>query len=278
MLSMWMGIGLVKSRTWANMNGLSTINIELTSRCNKKCWCCGRRKLEKEFPETTFWGDMPYETVQEIAKQIPKGIVVQLHNNGDPLLYPFLGNVLGLLRDNIRCFNTNAKLLMERSDEIIGNLETLTISVIQDDPEAEEQYEIVRRFLERWSGSPILIYRLLGNVPRRRWEELPGTVVERILHSPWGSREYTKSPTIPEIGICLCLLNYLTFDRYGNMSLCPRFDPNGFLRIGNIKDMTMEQAWHSEFRAERITKHIAGKRQDIPGCNQCHYWGVPRGD
>ena len=28
------------------MNGLSTVNIELTTRCSKSCWMCGRRKVE----------------------------------------------------------------------------------------------------------------------------------------------------------------------------------------------------------------------------------------
>ena len=27
-------------------NGLSTINIELSSRCDKACWMCGRRKVD----------------------------------------------------------------------------------------------------------------------------------------------------------------------------------------------------------------------------------------
>ena len=33
-----------------NLNGLGNINIELTSRCDKSCWMCGRRKVEKGFP------------------------------------------------------------------------------------------------------------------------------------------------------------------------------------------------------------------------------------
>ena len=27
------------------------LNIELTSLCNKDCWMCGRRKIDKEYPE-----------------------------------------------------------------------------------------------------------------------------------------------------------------------------------------------------------------------------------
>lgn len=218
--------------------------------------------------------------VREISEQVPKGIVVQFHNSGEPLLYPRLGEALSLFKNNIRCFNTNGKLLLEKADEIIDNLDTLTISVIQDDDESDEQYDIVRRFIDRGHGrSPALIFRLLGNVDRaERWYGLPGLVAKRVLHSPDGSFAYEREVTVPEIGICLCLMNYLTFDRYGNMSLCPRFDVEGKLRIGNIKDMTMEQAWNSDFRQERIMEHIAGLRSLVPGCKDCNYWGVPRGD
>jgi hypothetical protein len=260
------------------MNGLSTINIELTSRCNKSCWMCGRRKIEREHPEIK-WGDMPYEMVEEIARQIPPGIVVQFHNNGEPLLYPVLGCVLGLFRNNIRCFNTNAKILLEKANEIIGNLETLTISVIQDDPEGEEQYEIVREFIRVQAGrSPRLIFRLLGRVDRGRWEALPGTVVTRVLHAPEGSFGYVKPVTVPEIGVCLDLLSHLAIDRFGNISLCVRFDPEGHLRIGNIATMTLEQAWYSAWREGYIQAHLAGLRKTLPGCKDCDYWGVPRGE
>lgn len=262
------------------MNGLSFLHLELTSRCNKSCWMCGRRKREKERPELCDYGDMPQEMVYEIIRQIPKGIVIQLFNNGDPLLYPFLGWALNLCGNQIRCFNTNGKLLLEKANEIIGNLETLTISVIQDDPEGDEQYEQVRNFIRRKGDkSPSIIYRILGELPGiQRWYELPGIVVKRVLHAPEGSREYRKPVTKPEIGICLDLLTHLAIDRYGNISLCVRFDPEGHLRLGNIKERTLFAAWTGLKRKTYIQKHIEGKRHELPGCRSCEYWGIPRGD
>ena len=59
-------------------NGLTTVNVELTSRCNKNCWMCGRRKIDREYPEIALkYGDMDFELVKKIAKQLPAGIVVQ---------------------------------------------------------------------------------------------------------------------------------------------------------------------------------------------------------
>jgi len=258
------------------MNGLGFINIELTSRCNKVCSMCGRRKLERDYPDKVNWGDMPYEMVEEIATQIPKGIVVQFHNNGEPLMYPHLGAALSLFRSNIRCFNTNAKLLVEKADEVIGNLETLTISVVEGDEEGDEQYGIVRRFLERkGSRKPNIIYRLLGNVDNSvLWERLGGTIARRVLHSPEGSFDYTKRVTIPEIGICLDLLGHLAIDRFGNVSHCVRLDPNGYGILGKVSD-GLANIWNGDLRKSIIQKHLRGERNQVPLCATCDYFGCP---
>ncbi len=265
------------------MNGLSTIHLELTNRCNKGdgtpgsgCWMCGRRKMEKEHPELCEGGDMSYEMVEEIARQIPMGIVVQMHNNGEGLLYPRFADATRLFHGCIRCLNTNGKLLMEKADEIIGNLETLTISVIQDDPESEEQYAIVRRFLERkGSSSPSMVYRLLGKVStERRWYELPGVVAKRVLHSPDGSKDYERPVAIPEIGICLDLLTHMAIDRFGKVSQCVRFDPYGSGVLGHVSE-GLENIWNGELRQAIIQKHIRGERNEVPLCAKCDYFGCP---
>jgi radical SAM protein with 4Fe4S-binding SPASM domain len=261
------------------MNGLGFLNIELTSRCNKSCWMCGRRKIEREYPKLCNWGDMPHELIKEIADQVPKGIVVQFHNNGEPLLSPDLGYALNLFSSNIRCLNTNGKLLIEKADEIIGNLETLTVSVIQNDEEGDKQYETIREFLDKkGTEKPFMVYRLLGKVKdEQRWAALPGLVARRVLHSPVGSFDYEKKTNKPEIGICLDLLTHLAIDRFGNISLCVRFDPQGSLRIGNVQD-GIEKAWLSQKRQFYIAAHLRGLRNTLPGCKECHYWGVPRGE
>ena len=43
-------------------NGLAVVNVELTSRCNKDCWMCGRRKVDREYPEIVMnYGDMDFK-------------------------------------------------------------------------------------------------------------------------------------------------------------------------------------------------------------------------
>jgi len=272
------------------MYGLSTINIELTSRCNKPgsgCFMCGRRKLERDYPEKCDFGDMPFEMVIKIAMQVPAGVVVQFHWNGEPLLYPQLGEALKMFDGCFRSLNTNGILLMEKRDEIVFGLETLVISIIQ--PDDQQQRDVIVDFL-KWKKTefplPKIIFRALG---ADKWDlrNVVGLVkkaerhnclfVPRILHDPMGSRNYEKSVTKPEIGVCLDLLHHLAIDRYGNVSPCVRFDPDGVHRIGNVNQDGLNDIWNSEVRKKMIQAHIAGKRDDILLCSQCEYWGCPGG-
>ncbi len=271
------------------LNGLGFVNLELSSKCNKGdgtlgsgCPMCGRRKLERDFPDLVNWGNMEFELVKEIAKQIPSGIVTQFHFNGESLLHPQFGECVSLFSHTIRCMDTNGKLLLEKAEEIIGNLETLTISVVQDDPEQEKQYEIVRLFNERKGNrAPRMVYRFLGRIrgetAKLYAENFPGRICRRVLHSPMGSFSYERNPTIPEIGICLDLLTHLAIDRFGKVSHCVRFDPHGYGVLGNVSE-GLENIWNGNLRRVIIEKHLRGERGEIPLCGRCEYFGVPRGE
>ena len=287
----------------------SVINIELTNICSKSCWMCGRRKLEKDYPDiANFTKHMPLELVYKILDQVPNGIIVQFHNSGDPLCYNYLKKALTYRKDIIRCFNTNGKLLIEKANEIIDNMETLTISVIENDSEGDKQYEIVKEFLKiKGDRKPFMIYRLLGDVGKLdslkahkeleqyssftkladvlvqrqekidRWYKLSGIIATRILHSPEGSFNYTKKVTIPETGICQDLLLHIVINVEGKVSICVRFDPKGYGIIGDINKETLFDIWNSEKRKYYIQEHLKGNRNCNELCKICHFYGIPKG-
>ena len=260
-----------------NLYGLGCINVELTSRCNKKCWMCGRRRVEKEYPELTLkYGDMDFQLVEKIAKQLPPDIVVQLHNNGEGLLYPRFGDAARLFDKQITNIVTNGKVLVEKADEIIDNLDTLAVSVFENDDEADEQHEILKEFLSiKGDRRPFANVRLNGDVDHSRYEGLVDLRIKRVLHSPMGSFNYKKDPTIPEIGICLDFLHHMAINREGNVSICVRFDPKGLGIIGDANDEPLEQIWNSAKRKEWLNFHKKGKRTKVPLCSYCQFWGVP---
>lgn len=240
---------------------------------------CGRRKIDREYPEIAMnYGDMDFALVKKIADQLPEGIVVQFHNNGDPLLYPRFGDAVRLFKDQIKCVDTNAKLIVEKAGEIIDNLDTITISVIENDPEADQQHELVKKFLEiKGRKKPCMIYRCLGGVDTARWEKLDGTIATRILHNPLGSFKYTKKPTVPEIGICLEILNHMAINRFGKVSICVRFDPKGLGVIGDANSTLLADIWNGSKRKEWLKYHVEGNRAKITLCSYCDFWGVPTG-
>lgn len=261
-----------------SLDGLSTINIELTSRCNKNCWMCGRRKVDRDYPELALeYGDMDFALLKLIAGQIPPGIVVQFHRDGDALMYPRFGEAVALFPKNIRNIVTNGKLLVEKSDEIIGNLETLSVSIFERDEESEEQRDIIRKFLKiKGDKKPFVTLRLIGTVDQKPYEEFEQQFVRRVLHQPMGSFGYVKrSPCVPEIGICWDFLQHPCIDRKGNLSICVRFDPEREGILGNVQDYTIEELWNGEKRLFWKSLHVSGKRNEVPLCSKCEYWGVP---
>ena len=72
---------------------------------------CGRRKVEKEMPELALeYSDIDFDLLKSIARQLPPNIVVQLHNNGESLLYPEFGDAVRLFNKQITNVVTNGKL------------------------------------------------------------------------------------------------------------------------------------------------------------------------
>jgi radical SAM protein with 4Fe4S-binding SPASM domain len=283
-----------------SLNGLMSVNVELTSRCNKGdgtpgngCWMCGRKKLEREHPELCTWGDMPLTMVKQIAVQVPSGVTVQLHNNGEPLLYPWLEEAIKLFSHCLTGLDTNGKLLVEREREIFNSgLKTITISIIQDDPEGAAQIGIIDEFLydrecvrTQDGDVPLVILRLLGRIDYDRQGDIarlqngyPDVIIaRRVLHAPEMSRDYEAPVVVPEMGICLEALHKLSIDRFGHVLPCVRFNPKGWNCIGNINEASLDELWNSQWRQFFVRQHTLGKRGGSPLCACCDFYGIPRG-
>ena len=248
---------------------------------------CGRRKRDQEKADQIY-GDMPFPMVKYLAGQVPPGIFVQFHINGEPLLYPKLPSALAAFKHCYTGLDTNGKLLLKRS-KTLALLDTLTISIIQDDKEGQEQLETIAKYLKTVKKRPLIVFRLLGDIEKsdsffrrsltyKRLAEKFGCIrVFRVLHSPDGSHDYEKPVTIPEIGVCLEMLHKLAIDRHGSVSPCVRFDPEGLNVMGNVNNNLLTEIWHSAKRREWVNSHLNNERSAVPLCVACHYWGIPRG-
>ena len=155
----------------------------------------------------------------------------------------------------------------------------MSISVFEGDVEQSKQFEVIKKFLERKKNrKPFTSIKLVGNADSEKYQSLGVLVIKRVLHNPMGNFEYQKkNPTIPEIGICLDFLRHLCINREGNISICVRFDPGGLGIIGDANKESLMEVWNSKKRLEWLELHKHGKREQVPLCRKCQYWGVPTG-
>ena len=259
------------------------MNLELTTRCNKNCWMCGRREREKEHGDR-YNKDMDFDLVKYLANcfEVPLH-VVQFHNNGEALLYEQFGEAVEFFKTygRLTSVTTNGKLLLEKFEEV-QLLDTLAISIIENDPEGMEQYNIVEEFLAK-NKTVNVVLRFLGRIGSDRlfkyqtlskMYKLP--IARRALHSPKGSFNYEKAePTVPELGFCLDMFNHIAVAYNGDVSPCVRFDPAKQLVLGNIVNKPYKDIIFGERRKKLLKMHVEGNRSKIPFCNKCDFWGVP---
>lgn len=277
------------------MLGVSTINIELTSRCNKNkksglfkaCHMCGRRRMEKENPKyNDTQGDMPLDTLRTIAKQLDPGTLVQLHWNGEPTLYKDI-NAAATCFKLANCYvtmDTNGLMLGNRRNDLLL-FDSITVSVIQGD--SRENYIRQGRQIQKYFRIeyfepivPMLNIRALGRIPKVFYQlakKYNIKIIQRIFHSPQMSRDYSKHVTIPEIGVCMDLLNHPAIDRFGSVYPCVRINPTGQNYLGNVNDIPLAAILDGPKRRRLIRDHFAGRRDKIALCADCDYWGIPRG-
>lgn len=264
------------------MNGISVVSIELTSKCNKDCWMCGRRKLEREeINYSRTFGDMDFDLFRKIAKQIDPGVVVQLHWNGEPSLYWNLEEAVTILKrcgKYVSC-NTNG-LLLGMHWKAFLQFDSFAVSVIENDSleNYKEQLFQLKHFMDLTEGCrrPLIVIRELGNVPT--WfREVEGVVVAtRTLHAPEMSNKYRKPPTIPEVGVCQDLLHHIAIDRHGYVFPCVRMNPRGLNCIGKVGDYeTLFDIINGKERNAIIAKHFNGLRKEVELCKDCDFYGCP---
>lgn len=279
-----------------NLLGLAKIHVELSSICRKGCHICGRRDRDKKLIKKGInpklqYGHMDLEIIKKIASDIPinSGLTIATHNNGESMESHYYGEAVKLFKSK-GCFVytvTNGQRLIDKYNEIVDNVDALSISIFEGDVEREKQFEIITKFLSRKGNKlPYTTLRLIGNVDPKLYEQFGNLIIKRLLHKPEGSFGYKtgikgniKMPTIPEHGSCLDFLNTLAIDRLGDVFCCVRFNPNKELLLGNIMNNTLIEIWNCKKRIWMKEKHIHGKRSEIEFCSKkCQFYGVPTGE
>lgn len=258
------------------MPNISQINLELSSRCDKACSFCGHQN--PDINTALEYGDAKMDLVLRVREQVAVGTVIQLHRDGEPLVYPYLKEALMSLSGHITNIITNGKKLVEKADEIIGFCDTLTVSAFRGDPDGPEQLEILREFLEiKGDRKPYTMVKWVGDGDAAPYEVLGVRVIRRLIHLPSGDTKYAHhDPTVPEIGVCLDFLFHPSIDWKGNVYICNRLSADKDAMLGNIYEQTLDEMWASNKRKRWLSAHLRGRRDlASPLCHGCKFWGVP---
>ena len=262
-----------------NLPGLAQLNIELSARCNAACGWCGHQN-PKTNPDIVHAGDIDFALLNHIAAQLPMGLVCQFHRDGEPLMYPRLGDALRLFEGQIRSIVTNGIKLAERSDEIIGNCEAVCVSVADGLAHADKQRRAFEAFVEeRENRLPRTIAKFVGEVDevvQDWWWVRADTTITRRLHAPQRNAHYRGGPPGRwEHGLCADLLSHPSIDWKGDLYLCNRLDPTGVRRLGSLREKSLAELWNGTERAAVIRAHIEGRADKHHACHGCSYRGLP---
>ena len=263
------------------LNGLTQINVELTSRCDKSTLCtfCGHQ--DPEIYPTIRFGDMRIDLLERLAAALPPGIVVQFHRDGDPLAFPLIAEVLPLFARQIRSIVTHGERLGDpRGLSIIGLCESVTVSVFRGDPDRILQLTALRTFLkEKGDALPRVHLKVVGDmssVDLDSYLALDVPIMRRKIHVPIGNSRYAGGlPAMPEHGICLDLLHHPSVAWDGRVYLCNRLDTKDAGLIGNLTHHSLDTIWNGPLRAAAIAHHLHGRRDLVPPCVGCLYYGIP---
>jgi radical SAM protein with 4Fe4S-binding SPASM domain len=263
------------------LSGLSQINIELSSKCNKATLCafCGHQ--DQEVNHGLVFGDMDFTLLQSIRSQLDYGVVVQFHRDGEPTVYPRLRDALSLFTGFITSLVSHGEGLVKRADDIIGHCTSLTISVFRGDPDGPMQFRTVDSFLKlKGSQLPRVNIKIVGDMSDEEvahWASLEVPILRRLIHVPDGNYKYArKLPQMPEHGICQDFLSHPSVDWRGNFYICNRLDPDSGGFLGSLRTETLDALWNSSQRLTWLDAHKRGRRDEAaPLCKDCKFYGVP---
>ena len=263
------------------LSGLSHIFLEVSSRCDKKTLCsvCGHQS--PKFNPHLELGDIDFSVLEKVRGELGTGVEISFHHDGDPLVYGRLADALDLFEGFVTSIVTHGQSLDRRAQDIIGRATTVTVSVVQPDPDWELQIESVKDFLaQRGDNSPMVNFKFVGFIPPERvvaYERLGLPILRRLLHVPDGNYRYVRrEPTKPESFVCLDMLHSPAVNWKAEVFVCNRFNPSHDGLLGSLHENTLDELWNSPKRKEWLEAHKRGRRdQANPLCAKCLYWGVP---
>jgi len=265
------------------------IDVEVTSACNLKCPFCATTFRENMIKKGFISFDIIRKIIDEGRENNLYG--VKFNIRGEPLLHPQIHDFVKYAKQKGLIdvyFNTNAMFLTEEiSRKLIGaGLDRLSISFEGYTKEVYERHRVGANYETVLSN-----IENIQSLKRNLGVEHPKIRVQTVMLPDIEStfEEYKKfwAELADEVGF----LDYKEMkDKKKNMQYnwaCPQIwqrmaiwwdgtilpcnhDDDGLIALGNLKEITIKDAWHSEKLNKIRNAHKHGEAHNIPACDGCY--------
>ena len=265
------------------------IDIEVTSVCNLKCPFCSTtyrgRFIDKGF--------MPFDLVKKIIDEgADNGLYgVKFNYRGEPLLNKEICKFVRYAKDKGLVdvyFNTNAMLLdNDMAGALIdAGLDRISISVEGYTKDVYERYRVGSDFEKVLSNIVSLQEEKKRRGAKHPKVRVQTVLLEEIKKDLDAYREFWhkiadevayldyKEMKDRKMGLsstwaCSQIWQRMQVWWDGTIVPCNHDDEAG-LKLGNLKDITIKEAWSSDFLNKVRDKHKGGLSHEIPSCDGCY--------
>ncbi|MHC1791203.1 radical SAM/SPASM domain-containing protein [Solidesulfovibrio sp.] len=268
------------------------LDLEVTNLCNLRCTFCATT----HFPPTVKRGLIDPEIVYRLLDEGGShGLYgVKFNDRGEPLLHPELPSFVRYAKQQGLVdvyFNTNAMLLTpEKSAALIeAGLDRISFSVEGTSADPYERLRVRGKFdtvlanirelrrLRDAAGSAtpkirvqsVLVPEIRDRLDdyRRFWEPIADEV--SVLDYKEESDAAARLAHFAYPWACPQLWQRMTVWWDGTILPCNE-DDQGRQALGNVKDMTIAQAWKDEKLEAMRRLHRQGQAHQLPACDGCY--------
>ena len=259
------------------------VDLEASSTCNMNCPMCYRDQLKET-------GQMDIDLFKKAIDECAANEVfsVRLSWRGETLTHPaikemisyatnriknvsFLTNAFYFNEDNIDCFIENGVSYVAVSFDGIGE----TYESIRHPAKFSENYNRLAMLQDRkrQSGSMLPQVRLCTLWPAIKenpdaYYQIMKNVSDYIVCNPYIN---FKGPMkIKSDFICQYPWERIVVAFDGNAQCCTGWNPDDIL-LGNIRDNSIRDMWHSDLMTKIRKLHTQGRRMELNSCANCRH-------
>ncbi|MFC1624225.1 radical SAM/SPASM domain-containing protein [Candidatus Omnitrophota bacterium] len=265
------------------------IDIEVTSICNLKCPFCSTTYRDKFIEKGFISFDLVKKIIDEGADNGLYG--VKFNYRGEPLLHKDIYKFVSYAKKKGLIdvyFNTNAMLLDRDTARglIEAGLDRISISVEGFTKEVYERHRVGANFEKVLSNiinlqdekkrkgvshpkvrvQTVLLDEIKDTLEeyKKFWSE----VADEVAYLDYKEMKERKKG-LKFLWACPQIWQRMQVWWDGTIVPCNHDDAAG-LRLGSISDMTIKQAWHSDFLGTVRQKHRDGLAHEIKSCDGCY--------